>query len=286
MQLNHAFVLTLIAASLAACGGGSSSSPADVKVAVNADKPADPVAPVAPVTPVVPTATGENTGAVSARFVKGDSARFVFVSIGLQSNGKAGTLVQDASGALSDINGIVFTGNPAVTREISGDASFAQGRWFKGTFSNAFGATSLTGNNASAHYVVYNSLAALPATGTPTCDAGTFTAPAYMGGASVSPAANFGTASGTASVSFDASGAKVVLSIDTSAGGSTGKVSASSSMASAGSSSIVGGYLSGGTGAQLVLADGGAGRYLLIAAYKAQLANGANYQGVATFRCS
>ena len=227
MQLNHAFVLTLIAASLAACGGGGSSSPADVKVAVNADKPADPVAPVAPVTPVVPTATGENTGAVSARFVKGDSARFVFVSIGLQSNGKAGTLVQDASGALSDINGIVFTGNPAVTREISGDASFAQGRWFKGTFSNAFGATSLTGNNASAHYVVYNSLAALPASGTPTCDAGTFTAPAYMGGASVSPAANFGTASGTASVSFDASGAKVVLAIDASAGGSTGKVSAS-----------------------------------------------------------
>lgn len=283
MQLNHAFVLTLIAASLAACGGGGSSSPSDAAVAVNTTKPADPVAPVVP---VVPTATGENTGAVSARFVKGDSARFVFASIGLQSSGKAGSLVQDAAGALSDINGIVFTGNPAVTREISGDASFAQGRWFKGTFTNTFGATSLPGNNASAHYVAYNALAALPASGTPSCDAGTFTAPAYTGGASVSSDANFGKASGTASVSFDASGAKVALSIDASAGGSTGKVSASTSMASAASSSIIGGYLSSGTGAQLMLGDGGAGRYLLIAAYKAQLANGANYQGVATFRCS
>jgi hypothetical protein len=282
MQLNHAFVLTLIAASLAACGGGS-SSPADAKVAVNVDKPADPVAPVVP---VVPTAKGENTGTVSARFAKGDSARFVFASIGLQSSGKAGTLVQDASGALSDINGIVFTGNPAVTREISGDATFAQGRWFKGTFTNTFGATSLTGNNASAHYVAYNALAALPANGTLTCNAGTFTAPGYTGGASVSSDANFGTASGTASVSFDASGAKVALSIDASAGGSTGKVSAATTMASAASSSIIGGYLSNGTGAQLMLGDGGAGRYLLVAAYKAQLANGANYQGVATFRCS
>lgn len=283
MQLNHAFVLTLIAASLAACGGGGSSSPSDTAVAVNTVKPADPVAPVVP---AVPAATGENTGSVSARFVNGDNSRFIFTSIGLQSNAKASTLVQDTSGALSTIGSIVLTGNPSVTREISGDAAFAQGRWFKGTFTNAFGATSLTGNNASAHYVAYNPIAALPASGTPTCDAGTFTAPGYTGGASVSSDAHFGSASGTASVSFDASGAKVALSIDASAGGSKGKVSGSSSMATAASNSIIGGYLSSGTGAQLVLGDGGAGRYLLIAAYKAQLANGANYQGVATFRCS
>ena len=283
MQLNHAFVLTLIAASLAACGGGGSSSPSDTTAVVNTAKPADPVTPVVP---VVPTATGENTGAVSARFANGDNSRYIFTSIGLQSSGKASPLVQDASGALSTISGIVFTGNPAVTREISGDAAFAQGRWFKGAFSNSTGATTLSGNNASGHYVAYNVLAALPATGTFTCDAGTFTAPSYTGGSSVSSTANFGTASGTASMSFDASGAKVVLAIDASAGGSTGKVSASTTMASAASSSITGGYLSNGTGAQLMLGDGGAGRYLLIAAYKAQLANGANYQGVATFRCS
>ncbi|PHV27892.1 hypothetical protein CSQ93_09915 [Janthinobacterium sp. BJB426] len=236
--------------------------------------------------PVTPTATGENTGTVSARFVNGDNSRFVFTSIGLQSNGKASTLVQDTSGALSTIGSIVLTGNPAVTREISGDASFAQGRWFKGSFSNSSGATTLSGNNASAHYVAYNVLATLPATGTFTCDAGTFTAPSYTGGSSVSSTANFGTASGNASMSFDASGAKIALTIDASAGGSTGKVAASTTMASAASSSITGGYLSNGTGAQLMLGDGGAGRYLLIAAYKAQLANGANYQGVATFRCS
>jgi hypothetical protein len=283
MQLNHAFVLTLIASTLAACGGGGSSSPSDTAVAVNTVKPADPVAPVVP---AVPAATGENTGSVSARFVNGDNSRFIFTSIGLQSNGKASTLVQDASGALSTIGSIVLTGNPSVTREISGDAAFAQGRWFKGAFSNSSGATTLSGNNASAHYVAYNVLAALPATGTFTCDAGSFTAPSYTGGSSVSSTAHFGMASGNASLSFDASGAKVALAIDASAGGSTGKVSASTTIASAASSSITGGYLSNGTGAQLMLGDGGAGRYLLIAAYKAQLANGANYQGVATFRCS
>ena len=284
MQLNHAFVLTLIAGSLVACGGGGSSSPADPVVAVN--PPVTPVAPVTPVVPVTPTTTGDNTGSISARFVNGDNSRFVFTSIGLQSNGKASTLVQDTSGALSTIGSIVLTGNPSVTREISGDAAFAQGRWFKGAFSNSSGATTLTGNNASAHYVAYNVLAALPATGTFTCDAGTFTAPSYTGGGSVSSSANFGTASGNASLSFDGSGAKVALTIDASAGGSTGKVAASTTIASAGSSSITGGYLSGGTGAQLMLGDGGTGRYLLLAAYKAQLANGANYQGVATFRCS
>ncbi|MDN2702375.1 hypothetical protein O0881_10240 [Janthinobacterium sp. SUN100] len=289
MQLNHAFVLTLIAGSLVACGGGGSSSPTDPVVAVNppATPVAPPVVPVAPpVVPVTPTATGENTGTVSARFVNGDNSRFIFTSIGLQSSGKASLVVQDASGALSTIGGIFLTGNPSVTREISGDAAFAQGRWFKGAFSYSSGATTLTGNNASAHYVAYNVLAALPATGTLTCDAGAFTAPSYTGGNSVSSSAYFGTASGTASVSFDASGAKVVLSIDASAGGSRGKVTASTSMGSAASSSITGNYLSSGTGAQLMLGDGGAGRYLLIAAYKAQLANGANYQGMATFRCS
>lgn len=286
MQLNHAFVLTLIAASLAACGGGGSSSPSDTAVAVNTAKPADPVAPVVPAVPAVPAATGENTGSVSARFVNGDNSRFIFTAIGLQSSGKASLLVQDTSGALSNIGSIVLTGNPSVTREISGDAAFAQGRWFKGSFSNSTGATTLTGNNASAHYVAYNVLAALPATGTFTCDAGTFTAPSYTGGTNISSSGYFGTASGTASMSFDASGAKIALAIDASAGGSTGKVSASTTIASPGSSSITGGYLSNGTGAQLMLGDGGAGRYLLIAAYKAQLANGANYQGVATFRCS
>lgn len=286
MQLNHAFVLTLIAGSLVACGGGGSSSPADPAVAVNppVNPPVVPVTP--PVVPVTPAVTGENTGAVSARFVNGDNSRFVFTSIGLQSNGKASTLVQDASGALSTIGSIVLTGNPSVTREISGDASFAQGRWFKGAFSSSTTATTLTGNNASAHYVAYNVLAALPATGTFTCDAGTFTAPSYTGGSSIASSANFGTSTGSASLSFDGSGAKVALTIDASAGGSTGKVSAATTIASAASSSITGGYLSSGTGAQLMLGDGGAGRYLLLAAYKTQLANGANYQGVATFRCS
>ena len=295
MQLNHAFVLTLIAASLVACGGGS-SSPADPAVTVNS--PVTPVIPavtppvtppVTPVTPpVVPPVAIPDLGAVSAPFVKANVARYMVNSTGGQNSGVLRSVVQGTSGALSEISGIALTGAEAATRNISGDASFAQGRWIKGTVTSASGNYNLEAVNASTHYVVYNTLTALPVSGTVSCDAGTFTAPNYAGGLSGWQTTYFGTASGSGSLIFDTSGVKVNVTIDTQAGGSSGQLKGSTvfSPSMPDAMGFTGMYLASGNGMQLMLGDGGPGRYLLVVGYKTTLVNGANYQGVATFRCS
>ncbi|MGK5024320.1 hypothetical protein [Janthinobacterium sp. RB2R34] len=269
-------LITLLAAALSACGGGSSSS--DNAAAVT---PANPVAPVTPVTPV-----SGDTGSVSAPFAGNASARYLLLAVASQSTGALTSVSQAANGALSEISGNAFTGTPAITREISGDASFAQGRWFTGTITRSTGATVMTGNNASAHYNVYKTVAALPVSGNLTCDAGTFTAPSYTGGSVIGQDAYFGTASGSATLSFGATGASLAMTVNTSAGGSSGSISGAGLLAAPASTVIGGGFLGGSSGSLLALGDAGAGRYLVIGGYKVVLANGANYQGVATFRCS
>lgn len=271
----------LLAATLSACGGGSSTS--DAQVAVSPDQP---LAPVTPVTPVTPPATGGDTGGVGAPFAKGLSARYLLLAVASQSYGTLNSVAQDASGALSEISGASFSGTPAITREISGDAAFAQGRWFTGTITRSSGTTVMSGNNASAHYSVYNTVAALPFTGSFQCDAGKFTAPSYTGGASVQQDGHFGTASGSATLSFGAAGAALAMTVDATAGGSTGKASGTGTISAPAMTAISGGFLGGSSGMLLALGDGGTGTYLVTGGYKVVLANGANYQGVATFRCA
>ena len=272
-------LITLLATALSACGGGSSSS--DNATAVT---PANPVAPVTPVTPV--TSVSGDTGSVSAPFASNASGRYLLLAVASQSTGALTSVSQAANGALSEIAGNAFAGTPAITREISGDASFAQGRWFTGTLTRSTGATVMTGNNASAHYNVYKTLASLPTSGSPACDAGTFTAPSYTGGSVIGQDAYFGTASGSATLSFGATGASLAMTVNASAGGSTGSISGAGLLAAPASTAIGGGFLGGSSGSLLALGDAGAGRYLVIGGYKVVLANGANYQGVATFRCS
>lgn len=263
-----------LATLLTACGGGSSSAGSSA-----VDHPVTP-----PVTP--PLASGD-TGSASAPFANNANGRYLLLAVASQSTGPLTSVTQGASGALSVIAGTTFTGTPAITREISGDASFAQGRWFTGTVTNSAGATVLTGNNASAHYTVYKTPATLPTSGSLACDAGTFTAPSYTGGSVVGQAAHFGSASGSATLSFSAAGAALAMTVDATAGGSTGRISGAGPLSTPASTVIGDAFLGGSNGTLLALGEGvGAGRYLLIGGYKLTLANGANYQGVATFRCS
>lgn len=270
----------VLAATLSACGGGSSS--ADAQVAAN---PATPVNPLPPVTPVTPPA-GSDTGSVSAPFAKGLSPRYLLLAVGSQAYGTLRSMTQDSSGALSEISGVGFSGTPAITRDIVGDAAFAQGRWFTGTLTRSSGSTVMSGNNASAHYSVYNTVVALPFTGVFQCDAGKFTAPSYTGGTSVQQDGYFGTASGSATLSFGAAGAALAMTVDATAGGSTGKASGTGTINTPDMTVISGGFLGGSSGMLLALGDGGTGTYLVTGGYKVVMANGANYQGVATFRCS
>lgn len=276
MRTSYLYSSTLMLATLlAACGGGSSSSDSNAAVT-----------PVAPVTPVNPPASGD-TGGSSAPFASNANGRYLLLAVASQSSGPLTTVTQGSTGALSAIAGTTFTGNPAITREISGDASFAQGRWFAGTMTGSNGTTVLSGNNASAHYTVYKTVAVLPASGSLACDAGSFTAPSYTGGSVIGQDAYFGTASGSATLSFGAAGAALAMTVDATAGGSTGRISGAGPVSVPASTAMTGNFLGGSTGMLLALGEGAsAGRYLVIGGYKITLANGANYQGVATFRCS
>ena len=276
MRTSYLYSSTLMLATLlAACGGGSSSSDSNAAVT-----------PVAPVTPVNPPASGD-TGGSSAPFASNANGRYLLLAVASQSSGPLTTVTQGSTGALSAIAGTTFTGNPAITREISGDASFAQGRWFAGTMTGSNGTTVLSGNNASAHYTVYKTVAVLPASGSLACDAGSFTAPSYTGGSVIGQDAYFGTASGSATLSFGAAGAALAMTVDAAAGGSTGRISGAGPASTPAATAITGAFLGGDSGTLLALGEGAsAGRYLVIGGYKVTLANGANYQGVATFRCS
>lgn len=256
---------------LSACGGGGGgqSTPA---VAVVAPTPAPAV--------VV------NSGSVSAPFVSGTSPRYQLAGLSSQSFGAATPVVQDATGVVTKLAGVTLSGSPTATQEISGDATYAQGRWVQGTVTSASGSTTLTGtSNDAYHYVVFNQLAALPTTGAPSCAAGRMTAPTYTSGGTPGSAANSGTATATATLSFGATSTAITVSVAAQAGGSSGTVNGSGSINSSAQTGITGSYFGNGPGTQLALGDGGAGKYIVASAYKVTLANGANYQGVATFLC-
>jgi hypothetical protein len=87
---------------------------------------------------------------------------------------------------MTTLNSNVLSGTSA-TKDISGDANFAIGRWAAATVITASGADTLTGNdNKAYHYLVFNTLSALPTTGSATCDAGVFTAPTSVSGGAAS----------------------------------------------------------------------------------------------------
>ena len=174
----------------------------------------------------------------------------------------------------------------AATQEISGDATYAQGRWVQGTVTTASGGTTLTGTSNNAyHYVAFNQLAALPTTGAPSCADGRMTSPTYTGGGAPGIAANSGTATATATLSFGATSTTITVSMAAQAGTSSGTVNGSTTITSPAQSGITGSYFGSGAGTQLTMGDGGAGKYIVASAYRVTLANGANYQGVATFLC-
>lgn len=262
----------ILALALSACGGGGSGT-------------AGPAAQV--VTPPL-VAVIEDTGTISAPFAAARSARYLLVGLASQSTGLATSTVQSPVGAMTTIAGNTLTGSPTATKEISGDMTYAQGRWAKGTVTTGSGSSILTGSSNDAyHYVVYNALASLPsATPNPlVCGPARATAPTYTGGGLAGVSTSSGTTTGTATLKFTAVGAEVGISMVANAGGSAGTVTGNATITGPTALAATGGFFGGAPGTLMTLADGSAGQYLVAAAYKIALANGANYQGVATFLC-
>ena len=95
------------------------------------------------------------------------------MGVSLQSTGIPNPLVQETSGAVTTISSYALDGTKVV-RDISGDASYAMGRWAGGTMTSKSSPVVLTeSGNASVHYLVLNRPGPpLPASGTLACDAG------------------------------------------------------------------------------------------------------------------
>ncbi len=258
---------------LQACGGGGSGG----------DSGSTPTGTDTPGTPTTPI-TSPNTGSVSAPFSRAATARYQLVGPSGQRFGPVDPGVQDASGAMTTLGSNVLSGSTAV-KDISGDASYAMGRWTAGTVTTSSGTSTLSGaGNDVYHYLAVNLPTAFPTSGTFTCDAGVFTAPTYASGAG--GAAVVGSATGSASLSFGADGATVAGAINVTASGSSGSASLNGSVSGPSSATITGAYFSNGAGAYVQIGDGGAGSYLVASSFAAVLANGSHYIGVAKFRCS
>lgn len=268
MTHRFSFVVAVLSlAMLQACGGGGSDSSNTPHV----DSPA-------PGTTAAPTPI--------AAFNRGATARYQITSLGSQSFGVLSNSTQGADGAMTVLNTTVLSGSTSV-KEIGGDANHAMGRWAAGTVTTASGATTLTGtDNRSYHYIAFNAPTVFPTSGTLSCDAGAFTAPTYTGGGTVGSASNTGTATGSASLSFGATGATVGGSISVAANGSNGSALLTGSIAAPNNSSTTGAYFSNGSGVYTQIGNAGAGAYLVASSFAVVLANGSRYIGVARFRCS
>lgn len=231
------------------------------------------------------TAASADSGSVSAKFVAGAASRYQLAGVSVQTFGGLSASVQSASGAMTTLGTNVLSGS-SVTKDISGDATYAMGRWVAGTVTRSSGSETLSGtDNRAYHYIALNSPAQFPTTGTLSCDAGTFTTPTYQsGGSGTSPST--GSATGSATLSFGAGGASVGGAVNVAASGSAGAATLNTTITSTTSTVITGAYLGGGAGAAVQIGDAGGGAFLVAAGYAATLANGARYIGVAKFRCA
>ena len=203
-------------------------------------------------------------------------------SVGAQSFGPIKTFTQKfADGAITAINDISLTGTPVVA-EVSGDASYAMGRWAGGTVNTSTGTQEFAANSAW-HYLMYNVPFIFPNTRPMTCDAGTFTSPNYIGGTS-SSGVNFGHTSGSATLAFVEGKANVGITLVVEAGSSVTKTVTTT--VARGSTSVAGGGIGSGLdGVYVTVADGGVDTYAVQGGYELSLTNGARYAGVYRFRC-
>lgn len=261
---------------LSACGGGGGGVPA------------------APYTPPTPGVTIPSpSGSVSADFVPGSNPRFILASNGRQIiGGSAASSVQSA-GAMTTLGNYSLSGSPAVVQDISGDATYAMGRWAWGTVYDAstnpstqLGTIDASHNSGywSWHYLLVNYAAAWPASITLTCDNGVFTHPTISGG-SISSTLPVTTGS-AATLSFDAL-TKATLSFTLTTTHDTSSNTANYSVVglTLGSMTSVAG--TGGLNASswILLSDGGGGAMRINGYYSSTLPNGGVYYGVYSFKC-
>ncbi|MBS0455113.1 MAG: hypothetical protein JSS14_27775 [Proteobacteria bacterium] len=256
---------------LQACGGGSDGS---------MPPPPRPDSGAAPAEPDV-----DNSRPFKALFKPGKEPRYQLVTTGYQSFDRLGEFEQDASGAVTRFGDTRLAGERVVD-SISGDETFALGRWAAGNVVAKYGADSLTGNDRY-HYLVFNVPDAVPRAGTLICDDGNFSTPSLDAGPSTAAAS--GSAKGRVSVTFTSPllGMTLTGAINVDAGGDSGSLTLDQYHVPVGGTFIThgGGLVTGGVGAAVALADAGNGAYQLVGSYRVKTQGGASYLGVFRLAC-
>jgi hypothetical protein len=289
--MNKIILASAISATLTlgACGGGGGGDNADQAAPVANTAPESVETSPVPSTPAPAPASSPVTGSVSAPFKAGASPGYFLTGLTVQSSGNPGAFVQQDSGAVTSVGSYSLEGDAAV-RDISGDASFAMGRWAAGTMTSSSSSLALSeSSNAASHYLMINrSAGTLPTSGTLACDAGVFTTPSAIGsgGSSLGAENFFGTSTGSATLTFTPDSAQLAATILTKNTNSSGTGNFSVKLTSPTSIQFSGQSIGlGATSAFLGLGDGTDGSYLIGGSYIVKLASGAGYTGVFKFTC-
>lgn len=287
-EVKKVFVFLPLIAALAACGGGGSDGES-----VNTNQGTTGGASTggstggatggsaSGSTPLKETPAG-SSGSVSAPFAVTPTSRYLLVGLGVNDYALVQTgVAQQADGAVVGIDDKTLTGDVAV-QSISGDATFAMGRWAQGFSTARAAGTQITRSEPGFHYIAFNR-ATFPSTGNYDCDAGTFTAPTRtMGLGDI-----IGTAIGTGSVSFSPSGATMKATILVRANGDQSSTTASNTfpLSSPDSAVKTANFSMLGDGMLLALGAAQGNRVRLVVGYQVSVKN-ADYRGIATFTCA
>lgn len=297
------FALSLVV--LSGCGGGD---PATFQATTT--------------TPTVETYV-TSSGSVSAPFVANNNFRYLILGPDKDAIGFAGNPALDdrfGGGTAADIdlapsgevkrigtNSLVdvSTTNKYAVQKISGDASFAQGRWSKGVVTNAGGTVTLSGtDNQAFHYLAFNALTAFPAPGsTRTCTSVTQTGASYVGdtrGVGETTTVGIAGPGGQVKIEFNGTTARVPISLLVFSGypfqgnyvdnSKFFDLTLTTAAAANGAFEYSDSFKSPGLGYMVVLGAGdaaGVGDVILLGiAYRIKLSTGFNYQGIISLRCS
>lgn len=279
--MKKSLVATLAAAlllSLSACGGGGSDTNSSNDGSNNNQGGSDSNGGG--------TADQGNQGSASAPFVAGANSRYLLLSSLATSFGVLASPQQSSTdGAVTAVGGYQLS-NPVV-QGIAGDASFAIGRWVKGSVASSSGTATITNDKTSYHYLAYQAFSSFPSPNTQNCTVSNFTTPSNIAGPAT--AAALGTSVTGTSVTLTVSSATAATltgSITVNANNETASLSLPTNSLAPASMGNSGQILSSGAGTLVQVADVGNGSYGLAVMFRANMPSGASYVGVARLTCS
>ncbi|KPC55158.1 hypothetical protein [Amantichitinum ursilacus] len=269
-QFARMLKLSLIAAAVAAlsaCGGDGGS-----------DASTGSVSNPTPTPTAVPTPTPAPTPTATA-FVAGAKPGYFLIWGGSVSIGKLDTVQQDSAGAIRSVSSFTTTADSTVGDVLS-TAHVATGEWQSGSTSYVSGGNTdgpYDNKSYGYSYVVYNNVQAYAGDATLTCTPH-FTTPMNAG--------KFASITGTATLSINGGVANAAVNMTLTATDKS-QTNISNSATLAPGMNNMGTLLAGGsrTSAALLLGEGEAGGYTLIAPWAASTTAGGKYTGIAVFNC-